>query len=130
MAAVPLDDIAAERMTTCEVSSDGSAVRLGFVDSAGRPCAIALPVECLSSLLMTLPALASAALRAQSRDASLRIVYPLGTFRLESVAGEPYSILTLGTPDGFEVSFSVHPDTAAALHAATGARGNRSPRLQ
>lgn len=130
MSAAALNDIAAQRMSECEVSSDGLAVRLGFVDAAGRPCAIALPIECLSSLLMTLPALVTAALRIQSRDPSLRVVYPLETFRIESVAGDSASILTLGTPDGFEVSFSVRPETTAALHTATEAGCDRLALLQ
>jgi hypothetical protein len=117
-------------MTACEVSSDGLAVRLGFIDASGQQCALALPIDCLLALLMTLPDLATAALRAQYRDSSLRIVYPLEQFRLEAIAGEPASILTLATPDGYEVSFRVRPETGAALHDATGADCERPALLQ
>ena len=79
---------------------------------------------------MTLPALATAALRAQYQDSSLRLVYPLEKFRLEAVAGDPASILTLATPDGYEVCFSLRPETAAALHAATDADIDRVALLQ
>jgi hypothetical protein len=127
---VPENDIAARRMTTCEVASDGLAVRLGFVDASGQHCTIALPIDCLSSLLMTLPGLATAALRVQHGDPSLRIVYPLEKFRLESVAGDPAAILTLTTADGFEVSFGLCPQTALALHAATDVDRGSLARLQ
>ena len=130
MSAVPVKDIAAAGMTTCAVSSDGLAIRLGFVDASGQQCALALPIDCLSALLMTLPALATAALRAQYRDSSLRLVYPLEQFRLESIAGEQASILTLATPDGFEVCFRLRPETAVALHAATDADLEASALLQ
>lgn len=130
MSAVPVLDIAAAEMTKCEVASDGLAVRIGFVDASGQQCALALPIECLSALLMTLPALATAALRAQFQDSSLRLVYPLEQFRLEAIAGEPASILTLATPDGYEVSFRVRPDTAAALHDATDSNVARLALLQ
>jgi hypothetical protein len=130
VSAVPVLDIAAAGMTTCEVSSDGLAVRLGFIDASGQRCALALPIDCLSALLMTLPALATAALRAQYQDASLRIAYPLEQFRLEAIAGDPAAMLTLATPDGYEVSFRVRPETAAALHDATDEAILRSALLQ
>jgi len=130
VSAVPVLDIAAAEMTKYEVASDGLAVRIGFVDASGQQCALALPIECLSALLMTLPALATAALRAQFQDSSLRLVYPLEQFRLEAIAGEPASILTLATPDGYEVSFRVRPDTAAALHDATDSNVARLALLQ
>jgi hypothetical protein len=117
-------------MTTCEVANDGLAVRLRFVDASGQQCVIALPIDCLSSLLMTLPGLATAALRAQRGDPSLRIVYPLETFRLESVAGDPVTILTLATAGGFEVSFGLRQEAASALHAATGVDRGSPVRLQ
>jgi hypothetical protein len=112
-------EIAAARMTECRVSTDGLAVRLAFVDAAGYPGAIALTIDCLSALLMIRPTLATAVLRTQYQDPSLRIVYPLGQFRLEAVDGEPVSILTLATPDGYQVSVSLRPETTTALHAAT-----------
>jgi hypothetical protein len=130
VSAVLVNDIAARRMTKSEVASDDLAVRLGFVDASGQQCAIALPIDCLSALLMTLPALATAALRVQHGDPSPRIVYPLEKFRLESVAGDPVAILTLATADGFEVSFGLRPETALALHAATDIDCGSLSRLQ
>ena len=125
------DDICATKLTTCRVSSDGTAVSLGFIDNAGRFGALELPIDCLSSLNMTLPKLAAVALQVRPHDSSLRITYPLERFRVEAMAGTPPSaILTLAAPDGFEVSFSVRPEKIAALHTAIGPDALIAVRLQ
>jgi hypothetical protein len=113
-----MNDIAIAELTTCCVSMDGAYVQLAFVDREGRPGSLALTMENLTALIMTLPALANAALRARRGDSSLRIVYTLDEFKLEAAAGRRSSILTLKTPDGFEVAFALPPETAARLRAA------------
>jgi len=113
-----MKEILAEKLTTWHVSSDGHAVHLRLVDGTGQQFALVLPAELVSSLLMTLPGLAASALRARYRDPSLRVVYPLERFRLESRAGTNSYILTMATPDGFEVSFNVTRRTAGALQRA------------
>lgn len=125
-----MGDVTAAALTTCQVSTDGEGVRLLYVDTNGQPGSLALSTESVSALIMTLPALASAALKAQHRDSSLRIVYTLGGFRVESAAGCQSSILTLTTPDGFEVAFSLPPDTVTALHAAIAPDASRAAALQ
>ena len=112
-----------ERLTNWSVSPDGSRARLGFADGQGRPCRIDLPVEALSGLLMTLPRILQHALRAWGDD-SARIVQPLGAWQLEQTADERL-ILTLATPDGFSVAFSLAPDEWAALAAAETAQEPR-----
>jgi hypothetical protein len=89
-----------------------------FVDEAGRSGALSLSIENLSALIMTLPTLATTALRAHHSDPSLRIVYPVGHFALESVPRGQSLILSLATPDGFEVTFALRPATAAELQSA------------
>jgi len=65
---------------------------------------------------MTLPRMASEALRRQHNDDRLRVVYPAGAWRIEPGAGHGDSfILTLGTPDGFEVSFAIGLEKMSAL---------------
>lgn len=123
-------EITVESLTTYQVSTDGESVRLVFVDHAGEAGSLALPVECLSALLMTLPALATAALRVQHRDSSLRMVYPLGGFRLEAAAGCQSRILTLTTTDGFEVAFELRSETVEALHTAIAQDARRIGALQ
>jgi hypothetical protein len=123
-------DITVATLTNCQVSTDGECVRLVFVDEAGGHGSLALPAVSLPALLMTLPALATAALRAQHGDSSLRMVYPLGGFRLEAAAGCPSRILTLATPDGFEVAFELRPETVEALHTAIAMEAPNAVALQ
>jgi hypothetical protein len=92
-------------LTTCHVVSDGSAVCLNFEAADGRPVGLRMPRGCIQQLVLTLPHLLSMALRAQHGDASLRAVFPLSEWRLEAAAGSKDFILTMRTPDGFEVSF-------------------------
>ena len=93
----------------CGVEPDGSRVRLGLLDAAGIPTDVTLPAECLAQLVMTLPALAAEALRRRYRDTTLRLVYPLGDWRLETTPDGAGLILTLSTEDGFAVSFGLPP---------------------
>jgi hypothetical protein len=64
---------------------------------------------------MTLPVLLSKSLKAQHGDESLRVVFPLDNWRLEAAAGTKRLILTLTTPDGFEVTFSLEAQTISEL---------------
>ena len=113
--------------TTRQVASDGDGVRLRYVDRAGWPGSPALPPECRIRLIITLPRLAAAALRNQHHDWSLRDVCPIGGFRMATAAGSPSAILTLATPDGFEVAFELPPATIAQLHPALDADARRAP---
>ncbi len=116
-----LDTAAAELvggwLTTWSVSPDGSRVRLGFADRKGRPYGLDLPFEAASALLMTLPRILQSALDAR-RDSSSRIVHPLGAWQVEQAAGRHALILTLKTPDGFGVAFTLMPDELAAMAEA------------
>lgn len=103
-------EIEAAELSTFEIAPDGSRCKLHVVDTCGRPASLDLPSNCLTKLIMTLPRMATAALRARHRDDSLRIVYPVDRMRLEQAATEGTLILTLATPDGFEVSFSMQAD--------------------
>lgn len=103
-------EILGRALTISQVAPDGSAVRLGFEDSEGRAAAVILPSECIYQLLMTLPILISQAIRAQFKDESFRLVFPLAGWDIEtSTCGEGL-ILTLRTPDGFNVAFGVDPE--------------------
>jgi hypothetical protein len=67
---------------------------------------------------MRLPHLLSKALQAQYGDRYLRAVFPLGDWRLEAAAGSKDPILTMMTPDGFEVAFSLGAPAIARMMAA------------
>jgi len=115
--AAATNGLVGETLTTWSVSHDGSRVRLGFTDRDGEPCRIDLPMEAISVLLLTLPRILQCAL--DTRDhGSDRIVHPLGGWQLERAAEHGRSILTLKTPEGFDVAFAVAPDELAAMAEA------------
>jgi hypothetical protein len=60
-------------------------------------------------------AVLNAALRARNRDPSLRLMFPLAECDLEAAAGSPHHILSLRTPDGFEVCFSISQEVLARI---------------
>ena len=111
-------DIEAETLTTFEINPDGTRVRMNGAAADGRPVSLSLPSECVNQLAMTLPRMASEALRRRYKDDSLRVVYPAAAWRIEQGHGDGDSlILTLGTPDGFEVSFAIGPEKMSAIEA-------------
>jgi hypothetical protein len=101
------NEIYVASLTTCEVAPEGHYVRLNFEDALGRPATLRLTSACVQQLVMTLPRLLSEALQAQHGDRSLRAVFPLSDWRLEAAVGSKDLILTIMTPDGFEVAFSL-----------------------
>ena len=111
-------DISCTSLTTCQITADGSAIRLVFEGADGQPASLTLPIGCIQQLLMTLPHAASKAIRAKHRDETLRLVFPLGDWKLEQAAGVSELILTLNTPDGFEVAFSLGHDAIAEMSRA------------
>ena len=101
-------DIEADRLTTFEVAPDGSRVRIRATDAAGGAASISLPAECLSQMMMTLPRIALEAVRRRHRNQALKVVYPAAKWDIEQSGECPDTfILTLTTPDGFEVSFAL-----------------------
>ena len=67
---------------------------------------------------MTLPQLLSQALQAQHGDDSVRAVFPLSRWRIETAAGSRNYILTMMTSDGFEVAFSLSAPAIAKMTSA------------
>jgi len=110
-----MTDISCTSLTTCQIVANGSAIRLVFEGADGQPASLTLPIRCIQQLLMTLPHAASKAIRAKHRDETLRLVFPLGDWKLEQAAGASELILTLNTPDGFEVAFSLGHDAIAEM---------------
>jgi hypothetical protein len=102
--------IKAAALTTFVVSPDGSMISINVTDEDSRPGSLVLPAECLRALIMSLPEMMQRALRLRYHDPSLRLVYPLGSWRLETSTEPGKLILTLSTSDGFEVRFAVTAD--------------------
>jgi hypothetical protein len=101
--------------TSCEVSGDGNKISLSYRDASGATRRLDISAEQAGSLAMTLPKLLSAALRARNQDPSLRFVFPLAECDLEAAAGSSNRILSLRTPDGFEVCFSISQEILAHM---------------
>lgn len=111
------NDIEIRRLVNFETATDGTAVRLLAEDTADRPIGIILTIETLSALLMTLPKIASNAIKRAHGDPAMRITYPATDFQIELSPGNA-RILTIGTPDGFTVSFSLTEEISQELGEA------------
>jgi hypothetical protein len=108
-------EVIGRALTTYQIDPDGEAFRLHFEGADGQPGSLVLPVECLKSLLMTLPHAMEQALQAKYGDDTLRLVYPLGDWSLQAAEGTERLIMTLSTPDHFTVSFALRPGDAGRL---------------
>jgi hypothetical protein len=111
------EEIVGNELITYDVASDGSWFRMSFTCADDKRGSLRLPTECLQALIMTLPRMMEQALRARYRDETLRLVYPAEMMRIEGSRDPDTFILTLATPDGFAVSFSVTKQQLTALMA-------------
>jgi hypothetical protein len=114
------DVIEASKLTDCELSSNGESLRTNLRKAGGEMASVVLPIECLSALLMTFPGLIEQALRRRYRDPSLRMVYPAESWELQQAADGSSLILSLATPDQFQVSFALSFPTGRRIAAALG----------
>jgi hypothetical protein len=64
------NDIEIRRLINFETATDGTAVKLLAEDIAGRTIGIILTIETLSALLMTLPTMASSAVKRSWRSSN------------------------------------------------------------
>jgi hypothetical protein len=103
---------------TLLLSADGLTVALSLNDESGEPLSLRLPTECLQQLLLTIPAVIRKSLQLRFRDNSLRHVYPLGDWTIEEAGAGGALILTMYTPDGFEVAFGFNAAIAEELGGA------------
>ena len=98
-----------------ETAEDGSSIELLVEDVAGRPASLSFPTECLTSLIMTLPAMVTSAIQQRRKDPTSRVVFPLEQFVIELGSDQATRILTLKTPDGFAVSFGLSEDQCRSM---------------
>jgi hypothetical protein len=110
----------AKKLTTCQLDESGHWLRLNFDTEDGAPSALVLPIDCARALLMTLPGMIDRALKTRYRDASMRLVYPMGDWAIETDAKSAQRILTLATPEGFKVAFALTPESAGHLATSLG----------
>lgn len=102
-------------LTGCEIDPSDGMVRVGFLDEKGTPSVVRLSLDNAGALAMTLPAAVEAAIRLRYRDDSLRYTYPLGSWALEQASDGNTRMITLRTPDGFSVCFTLPAKQAAEL---------------
>jgi hypothetical protein len=96
----------------------GKTMRFDLVGQAGEPVSIEMPFDQAESIVMTIPRLLSAALRMQTGDNRARYIFPVGNWSLELAKDQNYRILTVRTPDGFEVAFAISFETSVAMGSA------------
>lgn len=106
--------LVSKQLTTCNVTSGGKKIRLDFVAQTGGPVSIEMPFGQAESLVMTIPQLLSMGLKMQTGDAQARYVFSVGAWSLESAKGNR-RILSVKTPDGFEVAFAMSVETSMAM---------------
>jgi len=99
--------IRGRQLTTFDVSPDGESFAIHVTDEQARPGTLVLPAECLNALLMTLPEMVRRSLHRRFHDDTMRVVYPVGSWEVEKSPQAGSVIVTLRTPDGFQVSFSL-----------------------
>jgi len=127
-----MKEIKATALTTYDIAPDGERVRIRVNDEVGEESALVLPTESVGELMMTLPKMLQSAIQRQHRDPTLRLVHEVGHYSVERIAGADKCILTLQTPDGFEVSFAfLDADLADLAQTVTTEPENRQdiPRL-
>lgn len=111
--------IQAESLTTFDVASDGSHVRMHMRDQEGQPASLILPASCLNQLLMTLPTMVQTALRNRPGNTSTRLVHTIDECTLESgevdARGSQQLILTMVTRGGFAASYASPAATLASI---------------
>ena len=110
------------KLTRFETADDGSSIEMLVEDIAGRSASLSFPIECLTSLIMTLPGMVTSAVQRRQKDPTLRVVFPLQQFEVELSPNLDTRILTLMTPDGFAVSFSLSEDQCRKIGCAAPGR--------
>jgi hypothetical protein len=109
------EEIVAKELIAYDIASDGNWFRMSFGCANGKRCSLSLPTECLMGLIMTLPRMMTQALSARFGDDRLRLVYPAEKVIIEGSPDPNIFIVTLTTPDGFTVSFSLSRQQLDAL---------------
>ncbi|MCW5255280.1 hypothetical protein [Verminephrobacter aporrectodeae] len=110
-----MTNINVARLVTFQSSDDGTCIRMFTEDSVGLASTVTLTLECLQSLTMTLPAMATSMIQRSQNDPTVRVTYPVDRFQIELSADMRTKILTLTTPDGFSVSFSLNEEQCQEL---------------
>jgi hypothetical protein len=104
------EEIVGKELIAYDIASDGDWFRMSFICVNGKRGSLSLPTECLMALIMTLPRMMTEALSARFGD-DFQAVEVL----IEGSPDPNTFIITLTTPDGFSVSFSLNRQQVDAL---------------
>ncbi len=100
--------IRGRQLTTFDVSPDGESFAIHVTDEQARPASLVLPAECLNALMMTLPARwCGARCVGGSTMKPCAWCTRWGAGRWRRARRPAAVIVTLRTPDGFQVSFGL-----------------------
>lgn len=110
--------IEASSLTSCSVVKGGDSISLGLIDETGRSVEVKVSASDAGALAMTLPKLLKKSLKEKYQDPSLRYVFPLDAWQVETSTDGSHLIVTLTTDGGFEVSFATRPDVCKSLGSA------------
>ena len=90
--------IDAAELDGARLSPDGTRLTLLLRDAEGRKIALSLPTNCLNTVLTATP-----------RTAEAGTVHPLDTWTMTPSGNGHDMILTLCTPEGTAISFTIKP---------------------
>ncbi|HEY1613826.1 MAG TPA: hypothetical protein VGF97_09075 [Rhizomicrobium sp.] len=110
-----------------ETSADGNFVKLIASAADAGIVHLNFVTDCLSGLLVTLPALLASAERCRRNDPTVRLVFGLSRFQVELGSDRKTRILTLATNDEFSVSFGLtEAQSGEIAEASENLRATRS----
>lgn len=111
-------EIEARGLRNCSVMEGGERISLGMVDENGQPLELKVSASDACAIAMTLPRLLNLSMKEKFRDDSVRYVFPLDDWKVETTSDGKQVIVTLTTGQGYEVSFASPPDTCRLLGSA------------
>jgi hypothetical protein len=114
-------------LTTCGVKSDVEIIELNFVDSAGAPVCIQMPLGHAQSIAMMILGLLTDAVRKNVGTDKSRYAFLLGNWCLDPADESDCLIATFATKNGFEVSFAIPRDVCGRLSQALRHKAGSQP---
>ncbi len=96
-----------KNLVSFHVVGDEGHLRILFELADGSTRSLILPFACLSQLVMTLPRMLAQSLRRRFGSGAIRVVYPIHKFQMELAWDHTTRILSIETPDGFDVSLGL-----------------------
>jgi hypothetical protein len=90
--------IDADQLTEARLSEDAARVHLTLLDQDGQRISLSLPVDCLNTIITALPGRADPG-----------TIHKLDTWNMGTAGNGQDLLLTLRTPQGLAISFTLKP---------------------